>query len=101
MFCPWPGRCRVVITFVGAAAVTVSTWFALAAICVLGAMSPGPSLAVVVRHTVAGSRMHGVATAVAHSAGIGLYALLTSFGLAVLITGSAMVYHVLALAGAA
>lgn len=79
---------------------SLTTWLALAAVCFLGAMSPGPSLAVVVRHTVAGSRAHGVATAVSHAAGIGLYALLTSFGLAVLITGSPVVYHVLAIAGA-
>lgn len=79
---------------------TLSTWLALAAICVLGAMSPGPSLAVVVRHTVSGSRAHGVVTAFAHSAGIGIYALLTSFGLAVLIVGNSLLYQSFAIAGA-
>lgn len=80
---------------------TVTGWLALAAVCALGAMSPGPSLAVVVRNTVAGSRIHGVATALAHAAGIGLYAVLTSFGLAVVVAGSPAVYRLLALAGAA
>jgi len=75
-------------------------WLALAAVCALGAMSPGPSLAVVIRHTVAGSRTHGVATGLAHAIGIGIYALLSSFGLAVLIIGNPGLYHVLALAGA-
>lgn len=63
-------------------------------------MSPGPSLAVVIRHTVTGSRAHGVATGLAHAVGIGMYALLSSFGLAVLVIGNPTVYHVLALAGA-
>lgn len=78
-----------------------STWLALAAVCTLGAMSPGPSLAVVIRQTVAGSRARGVVTGCAHAIGIGIYALLTSFGLAVLITSSPLVYRLLALAGAA
>lgn len=79
---------------------SVSTWLALAAVCALGAMSPGPSLAVVIRQTVAGSRARGIATGFAHAVGIGLYALLTSFGLAVLITGNPAAYRMLALAGA-
>lgn len=63
-------------------------------------MSPGPSLAVVIRQTVAGSRAHGIATGLSHSVGIGLYALLSSLGLAVLVTDNPVIYRVLALAGA-
>lgn len=79
---------------------TFTTWLALAAVCALGAVSPGPSLAVVVRHTVVNSRAHGLATALSHSVGIGLYALLTSFGLAVLVSANPTVYRVLTFAGA-
>jgi len=61
-------------------------WLSLFAICLMGAMSPGPSLAVVMRAALRGSRRNGYRTAVAHGLGVGLYALLTVTGLAVLIT---------------
>ena len=35
-------------------------WVALATVFVLGAMSPGPSLAVVLRNTMVGGRRQGV-----------------------------------------
>ena len=53
---------------------TLTTWFSLVAICCLGAMSPGPSLAVVLRHTISNGRAHGIATAVSHAAGVALWA---------------------------
>ena len=52
---------------------------------VLGAMSPGPSLAVVVRNTTSGGRWRGLQCAVGHGLGFGLYALAVVFGLAVVI----------------
>lgn len=79
---------------------TLTGWLSLAAVCTAGAMSPGPSLAVVVRHTLVNSRAHGLATALAHALGIGFYALLTSFGLAVLVAHNPTVYRLLTLAGA-
>ena len=79
----------------------LSTWLSVAAICILGAMSPGPSLAVVVRNTVAGSRALGVATALGHGAGVGLYAFLTAAGLAVVIARSPALYDLVRWAGAA
>ena len=48
----------------------------IGAVCVLGAMSPGPSLAVVLRNTVAGGRLRGVMTGLGHGIGFFLYALL-------------------------
>ena len=41
----------------------MTSWLALAAICVMGAISPGPSLALIIRNTVQGGQGHGVATA--------------------------------------
>jgi threonine/homoserine/homoserine lactone efflux protein len=79
----------------------LTVWLSVATICALGAMSPGPSLAVVVRNTVNGSRTAGVATALGHGAGVALYAFLTATGLAVLITSSPAVYDVIRWAGAA
>ena len=78
-----------------------TAWLSLATICALGAMSPGPSLAVVVRSTVSGGRTAGLVTAVAHAAGIGIYALLVAFGLGLLVTGSELLFRIVQLAGAA
>lgn len=61
-----------------------TSWLSLAAICFMGAVSPGPSLAVVMGHTVRGSRSKGMATGIAHSMGVGFYAFLTVSGLATL-----------------
>jgi threonine/homoserine/homoserine lactone efflux protein len=44
--------------------------------CAAGAISPGPSLIVVIRNTIAGGRKQGVMTAIGHGIGLGLYALI-------------------------
>ena len=44
----------------------LTSWLALAAICVMGAISPGPSLALIIRNTVQGGQGHGVTTALGH-----------------------------------
>ena len=79
---------------------TLTAWFSLATICILGAMSPGPSLAVVLKNTLSGGRAEGVKTALAHGFGVGLYALATVAGLAVLIVGSPMAFGVIQWLGA-
>jgi threonine/homoserine/homoserine lactone efflux protein len=79
----------------------LATWLAVVSICTLGAMSPGPSLAVVLRHTLTGGRGNGVVAAVTHGIGIGFYALLCISGLAFLITATPGVYHAFQWAGAA
>ncbi|MCE9677772.1 LysE family translocator [Shewanella sp. AS1] len=79
---------------------SLSTWLGLLAICCLGAMSPGPSLAMVVRHTLGGGRVNGIVCAWAHSLGIGVYALVTLMGLAVLLKHSPLVFNGIAIIGA-
>ncbi|ABZ77939.1 Lysine exporter protein (LYSE/YGGA) [Shewanella halifaxensis HAW-EB4] len=79
---------------------SISTWLGLLAICCLGAMSPGPSLAMVVRHTLGGGRGKGIICAWAHSIGIGIYALVTLLGLAVLLKQAPMVFNGIAIIGA-
>jgi len=80
---------------------SLAAWLSIVAICTAGAMSPGPSLAVVIRNTVRGSRLSGVITGLAHATGILFYAFLTMTGLAVLITKSDVVFQGLKFAGAA
>ena len=77
-----------------------SAWLGLLAICCLGAMSPGPSLAMVVRHTLGGGRANGIVCAWAHSIGIGVYALVTLLGLAVLLKQAPLVFNGIAIIGA-
>jgi threonine/homoserine/homoserine lactone efflux protein len=79
----------------------LTSWLALAAICVMGAISPGPSLAVVIRNTVRGGQGHGVATALGHGLGVGLYALITALGLALLITKTPLLFDLIRYGGAA
>lgn len=78
-----------------------SSWLPLAAICVMGAISPGPSLALIIRNTVGGGRGNGVATALGHGFGVGLYALITAMGLAILITRTPLLFDVIRYGGAA
>ena len=57
-------------------------WLALAMVFTLGAMSPGPSLAVVLRNTISGGRKQGIATGIGHGIGFGIYAFTAALGLA-------------------
>lgn len=75
-------------------------WLSLASICLLGAMSPGPSLAVVVRHTLAGGSGAGIQVGLAHGFGIALYAVAVVSGLGLLITTSPLLFQGLQWAGA-
>ena len=41
---------------------SLTAWLPFAAVCLLGAMSSGPSFVMVIRNTVIGSRFHGIGT---------------------------------------
>ena len=77
-----------------------TTWLALAAICLMGAISPGPSLALIIRNTVQGGRLQGVATGLGHGFGVGIYALITALGLALLITRTPWLFQAIQYGGA-
>ena len=77
-----------------------SAWFSLFVICLLGTISPGPSLAAVLKNTLRGSRFHGLVTAIAHAVGVGLYALLVAAGMALVITESPVIFRVITYVGA-
>ncbi|KKC98986.1 MULTISPECIES: LysE family translocator [Photobacterium] len=80
---------------------TLSIWLSLLMICMLGAMSPGPSLAVVAKHSLAGGRLHGIVTSWAHAFGVGVYAFLTLLGLAVVLKQSPTLFQIITYSGAA
>ncbi|MDX9862312.1 MAG: LysE family translocator [Rhodospirillales bacterium] len=60
-------------------------WLQVALVCAMGAISPGPSLAVVLRNTLAGGKRQGVLTGIGHGLGILIYAGLVVTGLAVVL----------------
>ena len=80
---------------------TLTAWLSIVTICCLGAMSPGPSLAVVLNQTVNNGRGHGLVASWFHAAGVGLWAFATIIGLAVIVTQSPMLFKVITWGGAA
>ena len=77
----------------------VNDWLLLIGVCALGAMTPGASLAVVTRHTLRGSARAGGSAGLAHAAGIGVYAVATVAGLAVVLRGFPQLEIAIRLAG--
>jgi threonine/homoserine/homoserine lactone efflux protein len=76
-------------------------WVSLATVCLLGAMSPGPSLAVVMSITLTRGSAAGASAAISHGLGVAVYGLLTVAGLSAVLLQSPRLFVVLKLAGAA
>ena len=79
---------------------TLAAWFSLVLVCMMGAMSPGPSLAVVLKHTMSGGMKNGMLAALSHGVGVGLYAAASLLGLGTLMVQFPTVYQVLVYLGA-
>ncbi|MBH0027106.1 LysE family translocator [Pseudoalteromonas sp. SWN29] len=79
---------------------TLAAWFSLVLVCMMGAMSPGPSLAVVLKHTMSGGMKNGMLAALSHGVGVGLYAAASLLGLGALMVQFPTVYQVLVYLGA-
>ena len=54
-------------------------------VCILGAISPGPSMVVVINNAIFKNRYHGILTSIGHGLGIGIYALFAVLGIAIII----------------
>lgn len=80
---------------------SLSDWLSLVVICIMGATFPGASLAVVLRHTLNNSRLHGITTAIAHGLGVGFYAVLSVLGLVLVLQQSPTLLTVITYGGAA
>jgi len=78
----------------------ISSWLQLTVVCFLGAVSPGPSLALVIGNTLSRGRSYGVATSLGHAIGIWWWAFLTAVGVAALIALNSAVMTVLQALGA-
>ncbi len=78
----------------------LTLWLSMSLVCIFGAMSPGPSLAVVVQNTLSGGRMQGVITGIAHGVGIIIWAGLTAVGIGLLITQQPALFDAMRYGGA-
>ena len=65
----------------------------------LGAISPGPSLLMVIRNTIVGGRRRGVMCAIGHGLCFGLYAGIAIFGLIVLLEEAPGIFLILQIIG--
>jgi threonine/homoserine/homoserine lactone efflux protein len=74
-------------------------WGSVSVACLLGAMSPGPSLAIVVNHSLSQGRIAGVCAALAHGLGISIFAFLTAFGLVVAVDKNPLMFDIIQILG--
>ena len=62
-------------------------------VCLLGAMSPGPSMVVVINNAISKNRYHGILTSIGHGIGIGIYALFAVLGIGLIIKTNGFVFN--------
>ena len=79
----------------------LSAWLTLAGVCAAGAVSPGPSLALVLGRALSGGRPAGLRVALGHGAGVGLYAVGAASGIGALIQRHPSAFTALQAGGAA
>ncbi len=64
-------------------------------VCLLGAMSPGPSMVVVVNNAIFKSKFSGILTAIGHGFGISIYALCAVIGIGIILKNNILVFNLL------
>tara|TARA_B100000003_G_scaffold181460_1_gene173281 strand:- start:95 stop:703 length:609 start_codon:yes stop_codon:yes gene_type:complete len=76
-----------------------SDWLSISIVCLIGAMSPGPSLLIVSYQTTSFGLKNGVVFSFSHGLGIFLYAFVTAIGIGLLITKSPILYNGIQIVG--
>ena len=74
-------------------------WFQFAAVCFAGAMSPGPSLALIIRNSTKYNRFGGIMSAVGHGLGMGVYAIFAVTGLNIIILTNIYIFKSIQIVG--
>ena len=64
-------------------------------VCLLGAMSPGPSMMVVINNSIFKNKFNGILTALGHGFGIGIYALFAVIGIGLIIKANLYLFIIL------
>ena len=72
---------------------TLFTFVQVFAVCLLGAMSPGPSMAVVINNAIFKGRYNGILTSIGHGIGIAVYATFAVLGLGLIIKTNIFVFN--------
>ena len=78
---------------------TFFIWSQFAIVCLLGAMSPGPSLALIIRNSINFNRMSGIVASIAHGLGICVYATVTVIVLEFILINSETIFFVIQICG--
>jgi len=68
-------------------------FFKIFTVCLLGAISPGPSMVVVINNAIFKNRYHGILTSLGHGIGIGVYALFAVLGIAIIIKTNGTLFN--------
>ena len=62
-------------------------------VCLLGAMSPGPSMALVINNAIFKGRHNGILTAIGHGIGIAVYATFAVLGIGLVIKTNILIFN--------
>ena len=74
-------------------------WVQFASICIVGAMSPGPSMALIIRNSIKYGRVSGLLSSIGHAIGIGIYASISIVGLQIILINNIFVFNTIQFCG--
>ena len=68
-------------------------FFKVFSMCLIGAMSPGPSMVVVINNAIFKNRYHGIITSIGHGIGISIYAVFAVIGIGMIIKTNLILFN--------
>ena len=74
-------------------------WVQFATICIVGAMSPGPSMALIIRNSIKYGRLSGILSSIGHAIGIGIYAGVSVAGLQIILINNIFLFNTIQFCG--
>ena len=72
---------------------TILLFAKITIVCLLGAMSPGPSMVVVINNAIYKNKINGILTAIGHGFGIGIYAFFAVLGIGLIIKTNLFLFN--------
>ena len=74
-------------------------WIQFVSICIVGAMSPGPSMALIIRNSIKYGRVSGLLSSIGHAIGIGIYAAICVVGLQLILINNIFLFNTIQFCG--
>ena len=74
---------------------TIILFSQIVIVCLLGAMSPGPSMVVVLNNTIFKNKFNGILTALGHGVAIGIYAICAVLGIGLILKTNLFFFNLL------